>query len=96
MPKEADDKTKNQRQEWQTVLGLDVEHWERMFKANDAPINIAQEANDMISLWGAKAVEMAEHYVTLFALHGNEDKARDWAEVKKVIEGRLSKLPQTP
>ena len=60
------------------------------FKVNQDPINVAREADDMIALRHDKAAEMAGLHARLFALHGNEDKARDWMEVKKVIESIAS------
>jgi hypothetical protein len=91
MPKIADDKDKKLLAKLRKKYDLEGE--EKMLKINDEPINIAREAKDMIAHWGENAPTLADKYAAFFSTVGNEDKATDWMEVRKVIECHLSKPP---
>jgi hypothetical protein len=61
-----------------------------MGELNDTPINIAHEVEETIEEWGVRAAEIAQANSRFFEMAGLDDKAADWAEVKRSIEERYT------
>ncbi len=57
------------------------------------PINIAREVDELIGEWGMLAPREAYLKAKFFHMAGDEDKASDWLEVKRVVEARLNIQP---
>ena len=57
---------------------------------NDDPINISREVDELIERWGPKAVKEAGLHARFFEMAGLDDKAADWAEVKRLVEERFN------
>lgn len=61
-----------------------------MGELNDTPINISYKVEEAIEKWGVRAAKIALANSRFFEMVGLEDKAVDWAEVERLLEGQFN------